>query len=543
MGSRGFAPFRDRADSWYNTDTRSGRDFAHMCLEIRPLPMAFQTVRTRFAPSPTGFLHVGGVRTLLYSWLLARHFGGQFLLRIEDTDRTRLVPESVNGLIEDLDWLGIQIDEGPSPAELEAAGYPKPLHPIPPGPVPLVQSLRVHRYGEVAEQLVAGGFAYRCDCDSEHLEAERASQRAQGLPIGYSGRCRTRNVPATTPHVIRFQIPESTCISFEDAIRGVISWNPVILRDTVILKTDGFPTYHLAAVVDDHDARISHVLRGEEWLSTTPLHLMIYRALGWDVPVLAHVPVVLGADNKKLSKRHGATYCRTFRENGYVADALLNFLLLNGWSSGDDKEFFSRTEMIERFTLDRVQSSPAVFSYEKLAWMNGAYLRRIPDAELAPLIEPFVTNSGVTVDRQTLVAILPFIRERLKTSLLDAVPLVEFLFKEPTVAADLFSAIPISREETIRMLEATHKTWESAADFDALTLEAALKAMMEERGFEKKHVMMTIRLATTGRKISPPLVESLSVLGRRRTLDRLAGATKVLSAGSLRGSDKVEPVD
>jgi len=327
-------------------------------------------------------------------------------------------------------------------------------------------------------------------------------------------------------------------VNFEDAVRGVIAWNPVILRDTVILKTDGFPTYHLAAVVDDHDARISHVLRGEEWLSTTPLHLMIYRALGWDVPVMAHVPVVLGADGKKLSKRHGATYCRTFRENGYVADALLNFLLLNGWSSGDDNEFFSRSEMIERFALDRVQASPAVFSYEKLAWMNGIYLRRIPDAELASLIEPFVTHTGVTVDCQALVAIIPFIRERLKTSLLDAVPLVEFLFKEPSVMADLFSAIPLSREELIRMLEATHKAWESTTDFDALTLEVALKAMIEEHGFEKKHVMMTIRLATTGRKVTPPLFESLSVLGRHRTLHRLARATDVLSAVL-----PVEPID
>lgn len=490
---------------------------------------ASTNVRTRFAPSPTGFLHVGGVRTLLYSWLLARHFGGQFLLRIEDTDRARLVPESVNSMLEDLEWLGIDIDEGPSPEELVAAGYPAPSRPLTAGPVPLIQSLRTARYREIAEQLVEQGFAYRCDCDAERLEAERAAQASQGLPTGYSGRCRTRNVPANVPHVIRFRIPDSISLSFDDVIRGTIAWQPVILRDTVILKTDGFPTYHLAVVIDDHDARISHVLRGEEWISTTPIHLLIHQALGWDVPVIGHLPIVLGSDNKKLSKRHGATFCRTFRETGYLADALVNFLLLNGWSPGDDTEFFSRREMIERFTLDRVHASPAVFSYDKLAWMNGMYLRRTPDGELARLIEPFLTQAGFAVDMPTLVAILPHIRERLQTSLLDAPPLVEFLFKEPLITQDLFSAIPVSSEALLRILDETRTVWESAAAFDAATLEAGLKTVIDALGFNKKHVMMTIRLAATGRKVTPPLFESLSVLGRRRTLDRIAHARDVLS--------------
>ena len=486
-------------------------------------------VRTRFAPSPTGFLHVGGVRTLLYSWLLARHFGGQFLLRLEDTDRTRLVPDSVNSMLEDLEWLGIDIDEGPAPDQLVAAGYPKPTRPLSPGPVPLIQSLRVDRYREIAEQLIHEGFAYRCDCDAARLEAERAEQAAQGLPIGYSGRCRTRNVPASVPHVIRFRIPDGVSLTFEDAIRGPIAWQPVILRDSVILKTDGFPTYHLAVVIDDHDARISHVLRGEEWISTTPLHLLIYQALAWDVPAIGHVPVVLGPDNKKLSKRHGATFCRTFRETGYLPDALLNFLLLNGWSPDDDTEFFSRAEMIERFTLERVHRSPAVFSYDKLAWMNGMYLRRSPDADLARLIEPYLTQAGLSVDRPTLEAILPYVRERLQTSLLDAVPLVEFLFREPDVTPGLFSGIPVPREELIRILDATCTAWEAGASFDPATLEAELKNVIDTLAANKKHVMMTIRLAATGKKATPPLYESVSVLGRRRTLDRLARARQVLA--------------
>lgn len=499
-------------------------------------------IRTRFAPSPTGFLHVGGVRTLLYSWLLARHFDGQFLLRVEDTDRTRLVPDSVNSLLEDLDWLGIDIDEGPSPEELESAGYPRPSRVTLPGPVPLVQSLRIARYREVAERLVTQGYAYRCDCDPERLEAERAAQAAQGLPIGYGGRCRTREVPATVPHVIRFRIPESTSLSFEDPIRGRIAWTPVVLRDTIILKTDGFPTYHLAVVIDDHDARISHVLRGEEWLSTTPVHLLIYRALGWDIPVIGHLPVVLGADGKKLSKRHGANYLRTFRENGYLPQALLNFLLLNGWSSGDDTEFFTRSEMIERFTLERVQASPAVFSYEKLAWMNGVYIRRKSDEDLVSLIEPFLTHAGIPVDRKKLAAIIPYLRDRLNTSLADAVPLIEFLFKEPVVTADLFRQVHLSREDLVRALRATWKGWESVTPFDALTLERELRKEIELLGSSKKHVMMTVRLATTGRKVTPPLFESLSILGRGVTLHRIERAIEVLTSPSLEADSDFEPI-
>ena len=492
-------------------------------------------VRTRYAPSPTGHLHVGGVRTLLYSWLLARHSGGQFLLRIEDTDRTRLVADSVNSLLEDIAWLGLDIDEGPTADELAAAGYPPTPHAPAPGPVPLVQSLRVARYREVAEQLVSKGVAYRCDCDAARLEAERAAQAAQGLPTGYSGRCRTRSVRADVPHVIRFHIPEGTSISFTDAIRGPIAWTPVILRDTVILKSDGFPTYHLAALVDDHDAAISHVLRGEEWISTTPVHLLIYSSLEWGIPVIGHLPVVLGTDGKKLSKRHGATHCRNFRETGYLPEALLNFLLLNGWSPGDDTEFFSRAEMIERFTLDRVHASPAVFSYEKLAWMNGMYLRQTPDDRLATLIEPYLVQAGLRPDRATLLAILPYIRERLQTSLLDAVPLVEFLFVESVpVSAELFSGVGLAPDQIVAVIDATRARWAASAAFDSAALERGLSEVIAELGVSKKGVMMTIRLAATGRRATPPLFESLSVLGRERTMDRLARARDAVTGAPVR---------
>jgi glutamyl-tRNA synthetase len=480
------------------------------------------------------------VRTLLYSWLLARHFGGQFLLRIEDTDRTRLVPDSVNGLLEDIEWLGLDIDEGPSADDLVAAGYPEPPGPPRGGPVPLIQSLRVRRYREVAEHLVAAGCAYRCDCDAGRLEAERAAHASQGLPTGYSGRCRTRNVPASVPHVIRFRIPEDASVGFTDAVRGPISWSPVMLRDAVILKTDGFPTYHLAALVDDHDTSITHVLRGEEWISTTPLHLLIYQALGWKVPVIAHLPVVLGTDGKKLSKRHGATHCRTFREHGYLSDALLNFLLLNGWSPGDDTELFTREEMIERFSLERVHGSPAVFSYDKLAWMNGMYLRRTPDDQLAARIEPLLLQAGMPVHMPTLVAIVPHIRERLQT-LLDAVPLVEFLFREPPLSdAEAFTGVGLSADDIVKVLDGVARRWESVP-FELPALEQALREVIDELDCSKKSVMMTVRLAATGRKVTPPLFESIRVLGRERTLARMADARRSVAAKSSAAPARTPP--
>jgi glutamyl-tRNA synthetase len=302
-------------------------------------------VRTRFAPSPTGFQHLGGFRTAFFAWLLAKHHGGKFLLRVEDTDQERSVPGAIKFIIEELAWFGIQIDEGPNRAELKSLGEDWDAAPNLGGECgPYIQSLRLPRYKEVAEQLVEKGFAYRCDCTPEMLERERNEQMARKEQPGYSGYCRTRNVGADTKHVVRFKMPQRRAISFNDAIRGRVAWDTIPLRDTVILKSDGFPMYHLAVVVDDHDMKISHVLRGIEWLSSTPIHLLLYEALGWEPPVFAHLPVVNGPDGKKLSKRTGAAKSSELREKGFLAEAVLNYVSLIGWAPGEgsDQEIFTR---------------------------------------------------------------------------------------------------------------------------------------------------------------------------------------------------------
>jgi glutamyl-tRNA synthetase len=431
-------------------------------------------------------------------------------------------------MIEDFAWLGLDIDEGPTAADLQRAGYGwDGAVGFPGGEYPYIASLRLERYREVAEILIRGGFAYRCDCSPERLEAERQEQMARGETTGYSGFCRNRNLPADAPHVVRFLIPDGQSVTFEDAIRGHITWDPVILRDMVILKTDGFPTYHLGATVDDHDMRITHVLRGEEWISTTPLHILIYHALGWELPVIAHLPVILGSDGKKLSKRHGATFCKTYREEGYLPNALLNYLSLQGWSPGEgsEKEIFTLKEMIDNFSLENVKAAPSVFSFEKLKWMNGVYMRQTPPDELAKLIEPFLTAAGLKVDGARLREIMPYVRERMLVSLKDALPFVEFLFVDrvnPNLA-DLVDN-KTSMEDVARILTATIDAVTSVPAFTSEAIETELRGISTTLGLSTKIVFMTVRIAVTGRKATPPLFESLAVLGRERTLARLADA-------------------
>jgi glutamyl-tRNA synthetase len=294
--------------------------------------------------------------------------------------------------------------------------------------------LRRERYREVAEKLVASGHAYRCDCTAEQLEAERRDQMARKVPPGYGGRCRERNVSSAGRHVIRLKVPRDRTIHLDDAIRGRIEWSDVALRDTVLLKSDGFPTYHLAVVVDDHDMQISHVLRGEEWLATAPIHVLTFDALGWERPVFAHLPSVLGPDGKKLSKRHGAADIRSFRDAGFLPAALLNYLMLVGWApgEGDEQEIFTREEMIRRFKLSGVSSAGAVFSEQKLRWMNGMYIRKLSLHDLGDCIRPFLESAGFVIDEERFRAILPSAQTRLEV-LTEAPALLGFLFQEPLV--------------------------------------------------------------------------------------------------------------
>jgi len=484
-----------------------------------------KVVRTRFAPSPTGFLHVGGVRTALFSYLLAKRHGGQFILRIEDTDKERLVPGAIRQIVEDLRWLGILPDEGPSAEELVAVDPTLTDLPGMGGASgPYIQSLRLKRYREVAEQLVEMGAAYYSDQAADTSWMER------------KGKADAAHESKVTSSAIRFRIPKHETISIKDGIRGEITWQSLSLNDPVILKSDGFPTYHLAVVVDDHDMQISHVLRGEEWIPTTPIHVMLYRALGWEAPIFAHPASVLGADGKKLSKRHGATGVGAFKDSGYLPEALLNFLALIGWSpgSGEVQEIFSKAELEARFSLEGVNSSAGVFAYDKLDWMNAQYLRALPAQELAARLTPYLTAAGLEVlsdpAKATLEFIAPHISERIER-LDQAAPLLEFLFKEPFVREmKLLFSKQVGKPEALRILDTLADKFESLEEFSAATVDKALKDAVLELGLPMGGVFIAVRIAVTGKKITPPLVESILALGKAKVVERLKATRPLVEA-------------
>ncbi len=488
-------------------------------------------VRTRFAPSPTGFIHVGGVRTNFYAWLMARHHGGKFLLRIEDTDRERLVPGAIKAILEDLKWLGIDIDEGPSMEELQKTDSGWEGNEGIGGPCgPYVQSLRLPRYKEVAEQLIASGAAYRCDCTSEMLEKERADQMARKEAPGYSGYCRHRNVPATSKHVVRLTIGERDTLTLNDAVKGKIVWEKISLRDPVLLKSDGFPTYHLAVVVDDHDMKISHVMRGEEWIATAPIHVLLYKTLNWEMPEFCHLPNVLGQDGKKLSKRHGATHVRSFKDMGYLPEALLNFLLLVGWNpgEGEEQEIFTREEMIKRFSLKGVNSAAAVFSYDKLNWMNGMYIRGLSKDKFIEAIRPYILAKGLKIDENRLVAIAPHIQERMKF-LTEAPDLIDFLFKDK-IDRDLGAMLgkDVDANKAKEIISQCISALSAITDFNVANVEAAIRAIPEKMGLKIGPVFVVVRIAVTGKKVTPPLFESMVALGKETTISRLKESSELI---------------
>jgi len=490
-------------------------------------------VRTRFAPSPTGFLHVGGIRTNFYAWLLARHHGGKFILRIEDTDQERLVPGVIQAILEDLKWLDIDIDEGPSIEELKQAGVSWEGASGIGGPYgPYIQSLRLDLYRETAEELIKKGSAYRCDCTPEMLQREREDQMARRETPGYSGFCRGRNVAADKPHVVRFIVPARNALVLDDGVRGKISWESLSLRDTVILKSDGYPTYHLAVVVDDHYMKISHAIRGEEWIATAPLHLLLYQALEWEPPVFCHLPVVLGADGKKLSKRHGATHIKAFRDAGYLPKALINFLALIGWSPGEGgtQEILSMQEMVKKFSLNRVNSASGIFEYTKLDWMNGVYIRNLDPLELATLLKPFLTQAGIQVNEERLLKITPYIKDRIRL-LTEAAPMVQFLFVDE-IDCDIPAMIQekkgISKAKAKEILEKVYSTLEGVERFEIPAVNEAIKLAVSELGVPQGAVFAATRIAVTGKMATPPLAESLYALGKEDTLKRIKRTIRLL---------------
>jgi glutamyl-tRNA synthetase len=483
-------------------------------------------LRTRYAPSPTGDPHLGNIRTALFAWLLAKHHGGQFLLRIEDTDRQRLVEGAVEAQMETLRWLGIDWDEGPDKGGPHA---------------PYTQSERLDIYQEHADRLLASDWAYRCYCSSERLTEVRKAQQARKEPPRYDRHCRDLSAEdhasreaEGAPAVVRFKTPLDGETLTHDALRGEVAFANDTLDDFVVLKSDGYPTYHLAAIVDDHLMEITHVLRGEEWISSLPRHVLIYQAFGWEPPVFAHVSRILGSDRAKLSKRHGAHAALTYREMGYLPEAIVNFLALLGWSLDDKTEIIDLDTLIGAFDTDRLLTNPAVFNAEKLEWMNGVYIRNLSPENLAERALPFLESAlGRPVDAQKLAEIAPLIQERIKT-LKDVVGMADFFFTEGPLDYEAqtllgkksFAGAPDRAADALASVIAAVETldvWSHEA------LEGAVRPLAEEMGVKAGELFAVIRVAVTGRTAAPPLFETMVVLGRDLSLERLSAARDKLA--------------
>ncbi len=485
------------------------------------------TVRVRFAPSPTGYLHVGGARTALFNWLFARKHNGAFILRIEDTDRTRYQPEAMEDIMEGLRWLDLEWDEGP-----EVGGDYGPYY----------QSQRLDIYQKYAQQLVDSGHAYYCYCSSERLAQVREEQRRRGEPdLGYDRHCRHLTTKERADYeaqgivpVVRLKVPLEGRTSFYDVLHGEIAVDNARLDDLVLLKSDGYPTYHLANVVDDHLMEISHIMRADEWLPSVPKHVLLYEAFGWEPSVFAHLPIILAPEGKgKLSKRHGAVSVLEFRRQGYLPEAMVNFLARVGWAYDDKTEFFTRQELIDKFSLEGVSKSPAAFSYDKLDWMNGAYIRELAQDDLYARLIPFLA-SGLGLEERELKErketreIVPLIQERLK-KLTDAVEWVDFFFVDQiSYEPSLLVGKKMTAAESLTALRKAQETLAALPDFGEETLDVALRALADELGLKADQLFGIIRVAATGKKVAPPLFGTLSILGRERGLERLDNALKML---------------
>jgi glutamyl-tRNA synthetase len=475
------------------------------------------SVRVRFAPSPTGALHIGSVRTNLYNYLFARQRDGILILRIEDTDQDRLVAGAIDSIYDGLHWLGISWQEGPHEGGPHA---------------PYVQSERLPLYQKHAQELIDKGAAYYCFCSKERLAALRAEQEARHELSRYDRRC--RNIPPaeaaerarTEPHVIRLKVPDAGTLAIDDLVHGHIEWQADTIEDQVILKSDGFPTYHLAVVVDDHVMGITHIMRGDEWMASVPKHLLIYRAFGWDVPPMAHVPSVLGADGKKLSKRHGSTALLQFREDGYLPEGLINYLALVGWSPGTEDEIFSMDDLIRVWKIEQVQSAGGKWDKERLDYFNGVWIRRLSIDELVRRLEPFVPAEW---DRATLKKIAPHIQERMKT-LREAKDQIGFLFSD-NIGYEPSLLIPKKRDRmlTAEALVRSRAVLGELEPFTAEMIRPGLETLAEQLGWPRKDLNGAIRMAITGRQVGPPLYESLEVLGKENSLRRIEMAQDLLA--------------
>ncbi len=482
------------------------------------------SVRVRYAPSPTGYQHIGGVRTALFNYLFARAKGGVFILRIEDTDRERYQKDALQDIYDTYDWLGLRWEEGP-----DVGGSLGPYE----------QSERKELYQEHAGRLLSMDRAYRCYCSAERLEKMR-SEGVKGA--GYDRHCRELGdgerlalEEKGAPSVVRLKIPLEGRTSFHDELLGDIERrNRDISPDPILLKSDGFPTYHLANVVDDHLMQISHIIRAQEWLPSVAIHVLIYAALGWEPPKYCHLPLILGKDGGKLSKRHGSTSVRDFRNQGYLPEALINYVARLGWSYDETRELFSLEDLESLFSIEKISKSPAVFDYKKLQWLNGVYIRSIADSDLERLLLPYFVEAGLVgspaaaYELEVLKGFVPIAKERLRT-LADAPALARFLFEDigrPAIA-DLIPK-KLDRRQTLDVLERVSPLLDSISGGSDDNTEQQFRALAEELGIKLGELLMPLRTALTGSKVSPPLFESMRLLGEGKVGERLKNAIEVL---------------
>lgn len=484
--------------------------------------------RVRVAPSPTGHMHLGTARTALYDYLLARKTGGKFILRIEDTDTKRTVPGAEQEILDGLSWLGLQHDEGPDVG----------------GPFgPYRQTERREIYAEHAAALVAAGNAYPCFCLPDRLEKMREAQRRAGEPPHYDGQCRlltpedaARRVGAGERHVIRFRMPDEGATVARDLVRGDITVENRNIDDYVILKSDGLPTYHLAAIVDDHLMQITHVLRGAEWLSTFPLHVNIVRAFGWTEPEWVHLSLFLKPSGKgKMSKRDvseamkdgHSIFIKDMRELGITPEGLLNWMVLMGWGVAED-DVMTLQQMIERFDLTHLNPAPAAINFAKLDHFNGTHIRAMQAEDLAARLKPYFVAGGLEPDDALLSRIAPLVQERI-TTLDEAVQMAGFFFREQVeVSAENLTVKGLSAEAAGLAARKALEVLSGMPDFAAAHLEAAMRTLVEQMGLEAGKLFGILRLAVTGQKVSPPLFESMEIVGRQKSLERLTAAVRLL---------------
>ncbi len=458
-------------------------------------------VRVRFAPSPTGHLHIGGARTALFNWLFARHNNGTFILRIEDTDTTRSTEEYIEAIIEGMNWLNLDWDEGP-----------------------FRQTGRFEVYRSYVDRLLAEGQAYRCYCTAEELEQRRQLALAEGRPPKYDGRCSRITEPiAGKPFAVRFKMPQEGRTVLNDLIKGPIEFENNLLDDMIILRSDGAPTYNFVVVVDDIDMKITHIIRGDDHVNNTPKQIHIYKAFGWEPPQFGHLPMILGSDKARLSKRHGATSVMAYKDMGYLPDALINYLVRLGWSYGD-QEIFSRRELIDHFSFDNVGSSAAVFNPEKLLWLNSQYIMNTPPESLAEMVLPFLVKSGFihegqNPDMQWLSKAVLTLRERARTLIELAQSMKYYLVDE--VEIDQKARDKVLKPEAIKLLAELKDALAAVAEFNVAEIEKAFAGIVEKNGIKLGNLAQPARVAITGGTASPGIFEVFEIVGKEKVLRRL----------------------